>query len=180
MTAQATDTVLYRGEPYGLVGGDGPGLFEAAQYGLQPVAISTGNWRGYLCTYEVSDGWLRLCNVSVGLGAEARAAIERGEGPILFGISPILAEGGCSADYRGLDCVMPYSGNLLLGADFVWDVYVHMGFHPPWKCRRVHELTFEAGRLTGEADRSTDMARLREAAANGGLAALFKPLSPAP
>jgi hypothetical protein len=41
-------------------------------------------------------------------------------------------------------------------------------------------LTFEAGKLLAATDRSADMARMREAEASGGLAGVFKPLTPTP
>ena len=178
MTAQASDRVLYRDEQFSLVGWEGAALFDPAAHGLQPVAISTGNWLGYLCGYVVSEGWLKLDRVTLGLSAEAQEAMARGDAPALFGVKPVPGEGGYSAEYGGLDHVVPYSGVLTLGADFVWDMYVHMGYHPPWKYRRVYDLKFEAGRLVGEVDRSADMAELREAEASGGLGALFKPLTP--
>ena len=73
---------------------------------------------------------------------------------------------------------MAFTGTLTLGADFVWSTYVHMGFHPSWRYRVVWDLTFGAGKLMQETDRSADMARMRDAEANGGLANLFKPLQP--
>lgn len=178
MTAQASDRVLYRDEQFSLVGWEGSALFDPAEHGLHPVAISTGNWLGYLCGYVVSAGWLKLDCLTLGLSAEAQEAIACGDAPVLFGVTPIRGEGGYSAEYRELDHVVPYSGVLTLGADFVWDMYVHMGYHPPWKYRRVYDLKFEAGRLVSEVDRSADMAQLREAEASGGLGALFKPLPP--
>jgi hypothetical protein len=178
MTAQANDSVTYRDELFSLVGWEGPALFEPAEHGLHPVAISTGNWLGYLCSYVVSEGWLKLDRVTLGLSAEAQKALARGAAPALFGVLPVAGEGGYSAEYCGLAHVVPYSGVLTLGADFVWDMYVHMGYHPPWKYRRVYDLKFAAGRLVDEQDRSADMARMREAEAHGGLETLFKPLIP--
>ncbi len=40
--------------------------------------------------------------------------------------------------------------------------YVHMGFHPAWKYKRVVELVFDAGVLKQEFDRSERMAEIRE------------------
>ncbi len=179
MTAQVNDRVRYRDEVFNLVGWEGKGLFEPAAHGLHPVAVSTGNWLGYICEYEVAGGRLRLATLLLGLGGEERAAVERGEGPRLFDVAPRLDENGY-ARYEKLGRVIPYTGTITLGADFIWDMYVHMGFHPPWKYRRVHDLTFKQGRLTAEADRSADMAQMREAEARGGLGALFKPLEPPP
>ncbi|MGH2607253.1 MAG: hypothetical protein ACRDG5_11745 [Anaerolineales bacterium] len=67
------------------------------------------------------------------------------------------------ARYEGLNHPLPFTGGVLAGKDFIRKLYVHMGFHPAWKFATVHELRFEAGRLTGRADRSEAMARQREA-----------------
>jgi hypothetical protein len=178
MTAQASDRITYRDQEFSLVGWEGAGLFDPAQHGLKPFQVSTGNWVGYLCTYAVADSVLRLERFEIGFGADDRAASLRGEGPLLFGVRPRLTEQDSYAVYENLGQVMPFSGTLTLGADFDWSTYVHMGFHPPWKYRVVWDLTFEAGKLVAEADRSADMARMREAEASGGLGSLFKPLEP--
>lgn len=57
---------------------------------------------------------------------------------------------------------MPFTGGLLLAQDFIRELYVHMGFHPPWKYRVVHELSFTDGRLTAERDRSAAMEEIRQ------------------
>ena len=178
MTAQASDRITYRDQEFSLVGWEGAGLFDPAQHGLKPFQVSTGNWVGYICTYAVADDTLRLERLEIGFGADDRAASLRGEGPLLFGVRPRLTEQDSYAVYERLGQIMPFSGTLTLGADFVWSTYVHMGFHPPWKYRVVWDLTFEAGKLVAESDRSADMARMREAEASGGLAGLFKPLDP--
>jgi hypothetical protein len=180
MTAQASDRIIYRDQEFSLVGWEGAGLFDPAQYGLKPFQVSTGNWVGYICTYAVADGVLRLERLEIGFGADDRAASLRGAGPLLFGVRPRLAEQDSYALYENLGQNMAFSGTLTLGADFVWDMYVHMGLHPPWKYRVVWDLTFATGKLVQETDRSADMARMREAEATGGLAGLFKPLTPTP
>ena len=180
MTAQVSDRVLYRDQEFSLVGWEGAGLFDPEQHGLKPFQVSTGNWVGYICIYAVTEDVLRLERLEIGFGADDRAASMRGEGPLLFGVRPRLTEQDSYALYESLGQVMAFTGTLTLGADFVWSTYVHMGFHPPWKYRVVWDLTFEAGKLVEETDRSADMARMREAEASGGLAGLFKPLIPTP
>lgn len=49
----------------------------------------------------------------------------------------------------------------MLGRDFIKELYVHMGFHPAWKYREVHELVFEDGVLQSHKDCSQDMNRVR-------------------
>jgi hypothetical protein len=178
MTAQVSDNVLYRDQKFSLAGWNGAGLFEPGQYGLHPVQVTTGNWVGYICTYIVAGNVLRLERLEIGFGADDRAATMRGEGPLLFGVRPRQSEQDSYAQYEHLDQLMAFTGTLTLGADFVWSTYVHMGFHPPWRYRVVWDLTFEAGKLVQEADRSADMARMRDAEANGGLGSLFKPMKP--
>jgi hypothetical protein len=58
-------------------------------------------------------------------------------------------------------------GGLLLGAGFIEELYVHMGYHPAWKSKTVLELTFDDGRLDAVHDRSEPMAQRR--AAQGSL-----------
>jgi hypothetical protein len=183
MTAQISDVVVYRAKPHSVAGINGSGLFDPAEHGIRPIAISTACWRGYHCTYDVVGNTLLLRQVNIGLGDEDRALAERGEGPKLFGQAPRrYTVHGHSLDlgtgevktswesddflYSGLLEVVPFSGGLLLGAAFLWDLYVHMGFHPAWKFREVHELIFERGRVVKAADRSAEMAEFRERLAN--------------
>jgi hypothetical protein len=153
MTAQISEQVGYRGKRHSIAGVNGSGLFDPSEHGIQPVTISTACWRGYHCTYEVAEGSLLLTSVTVGLDEEHRALAERGEGPRLFGKVPrrYPVRGHV---YDGLREVMPFTGGLLLADGFIRELYVHMGFHPAWKFREVHELLFERGKVVKEADRS--------------------------
>jgi hypothetical protein len=178
MTAQISDVVVYRGKPHSIAGINGSGLFNPAEHGVTPVTIGTSCWRGYHCTYEVGDGALRLTKLNIGLSKEDEAAAGRGEGPKLFGQVPHRytvhghREDGRTGQvetswessdflYDGLKEIVPFSGGLLLGEDFLSELYVHMGFHPAWKYREVHELIFDKGRVVKEADRSAEMAEFR-------------------
>lgn len=179
MTAQISDTFCYRGKPYALAGIHGSGLFDPEQHQIKPVMISTACWRGYYCTYEVEDGGLFLTQVHLGLGEEDAATAAKGEGPRLFGKIPSryteyghrqdLRSGKVTAsweswDYKveGIREPVGFSGGLLLGDDFIREMYVHMGFHPAYKFRVVHELVFDSGRLVEEHDRSAQMSEFRE------------------
>jgi hypothetical protein len=179
MTAQISDTFRFRDKPRALAGINGSGLFDPAQHGIQPVMISTACWRGYYSAYEVADSALFLTEIHLGLGEGDTAAAARGEGPKLFGKVPRrytehghrtnLRTGEVttsweSSDFRvgGLREVVPFTGGLLLGDDFIEEMYVHMGYHPAYKFRVVHELVFDCGRLVEEHDRSAQMAEFRE------------------
>jgi hypothetical protein len=183
MTAQISDVVVYRAKPHSVAGISGSGLFDPTEHGIKPVTISTACWRGYHCTYAVAGNTLLLIQVNIGFGEEDRALAERGEGPKLFGQVPRrytihghsmdLSTGEVKTSwesddflYGGLREVVPFSGGMLLGADFLWGLYVNMGFHPAWKFREVHELIFERGRVVKAADRSVEMAGFRETLAD--------------
>jgi hypothetical protein len=179
MTAQISYVVVYRGKPHCIAGINGKGLFDPAEHGLKPVVISTACWRGYHCTYEIADGSLLLTQLNIGLDEKDRAAAERDEGPLLCGKVPkpnlVEVQGwddrtGETTTYHlllgfvfdGLREIVPFAGGLLLADDFIEELYVHMGFHPAWKFKEVHEVLFEKGRVVKEADRSAEMAEFRE------------------
>jgi len=186
MTAQISDTVRYRGKDFALAGINGFGLFDPIEHGVTPVGISTACYRGFYCTYQVADGGLLLIEVHLSLGAEEEAAAARGEGPALFGRIPrrytqhgyrreLLSgkvETSWESDELRVDRIrepIAYTGGLLLGDDFIREMYVHMGFHPAYKFREVHELVFDDGRLIEEHDRSEQMAEFRAMLSPGSL-----------
>jgi hypothetical protein len=162
MTAQFSDAVFYRNRPFSLAGVNGQGLFVPEAHGLEPQSSCSACWRGYLVGYEVADDRLRLRDLSLFAPAEEMAAARKGEGKPLFGVRPYVPEKSSIVRYDDLHHPLDFTGGLLLGDDFIDELYVHMGFHPAWKYHEVHELIFDAGRLTKAADRSAEMASLRE------------------
>ncbi|WP_199300064.1 hypothetical protein [Trichocoleus sp. FACHB-262] len=172
MTGQISDSFDYRNQPYSLVGIRGVGLFDPAQHGIKPVAISTACWRGFFCIYEVADNALFLTTLYIGLGNEDEATAVRGEGPKLFGKVPSRyplpklkwMPNHESSDFKvdGIRELIPFTGGLLLGKDFIQDMYVHGGYQRAYKFREVHEMVFDSGRLVEEHDRSAQMSELRE------------------
>lgn len=155
MTAQISDSVRYRGKKYSIAGRNGGDLFDPADHGLKPVGRCTACWRGFVSAYAVDDGRLLLDTLSIYLNEPA---------PPLFGVPPRPDQGKFrrfDAIYEGLAHRVPYTGGLLLAARFIEELYVHMGFHPAWKYREVHELVFRDGALVQESDRSTQMAEFR-------------------
>lgn len=152
MTAQISDLVIYQGTQYALTGISGWGLFDPHEHGLQVGMISTGCWRGYLCEYTVEDDQLFLTSLQVG------AADPPSE---LFGARVRL--GDDAPQYRPIRARQAFTGGLLLGAGFIWNLYVHMGHQPAWKYTSVLELTFDDGRLAAVHDHSELMAYRRAA-----------------
>jgi len=170
MTAQVQDILFFQGKPYRLAGiGANEAPFDPQCHGIHAFAADTACHRGYVCTYAVSnDGSLVLRELHINL--DLRAAIPGVSHlvpippPELFGTKPIAQ--GRRADfewcYKDMSGPAPYTGGLLIAADFIDELYAHMGFHPAWKYREVHELLFDQGRLLSASDVSAEMAELRK------------------
>jgi hypothetical protein len=171
MTAQVPDTVLLDGERLVIAGVSGHGLFRPEDHHLRPAMIHTACWRGYVCQYVVANGRLVLGELHLGSGSEIDGQ-GIGPGTRLLGGSAArqgIADGGGYV-YRSLGWPVPFTGGLLLGADFVRSTYVHMGFHPAWKFGRVIELVVEHGVVQAGHDRSAAVAERRRAIEAGELA----------
>ncbi len=156
MTAQFPDHVTYRGKSYSLAGKNGSGLFDPTAHGMNPVGSCTACWRGFVCSYAVDGRGLLLDKLEVCLEVPA---------PVLLGRPPTPDTGEHAlfdAVYERLNHRVAYTGGLLLAADFIEELYVHMGFHPAWKYREVHELMFRDGALVQETDRSERAAAFRK------------------
>ncbi|MGI6162242.1 MAG: hypothetical protein ACOYJD_09535 [Christensenellales bacterium] len=59
-----------------------------------------------------------------------------------------------NAFYQDIDLLLDYTGSIIICAGFIFSLYVHMGFHEPFKYKRVIKLDFNRGTLTDETDLS--------------------------
>jgi hypothetical protein len=168
MTAQVPDVIRVDNTTFHLCGVRGEGLFDPAHYGIEPAAPHSACWRGFVCGYAILDGRLVLDDLELwsepARWRRNRRALDR-----LFGECLALDDEQPRFDAHGLAFPMLFTGGLLLGEDFIEELYVHMGFHPAYKYRNVLELTFESGRLLSQSDRSPEMQeiRLREGRGDG-------------
>lgn len=153
MTAQVPDNILLQGMEWVLVAWDGSGLFNPHDHGLSPEGRSTDCHRGYICTYAIGEGSLRLRNVFFhDLGVD-----DPSEMPDLFGTAGHWSNGYVSYSFPGLEARVSFRGALLVGSG--WDKEEWDCIHPAEAFHRVAELTFgEGGRLSGIFDR-TEAAR---------------------
>lgn len=161
MTAQVSDSFALHGETYAIAGVNGDSLYDPATHDLQPIMLSTACWRGFVCTYTVTDDQLLLTRLAIGITKPGTRDRLSGDGPERFGVKPRFdrLDGHI---YEPISEPVAFSGGVLIARDFVRDLYVHMGFHPAWKYREVHELIFEAGRLQSCEDRSEAVAGIRD------------------
>lgn len=169
MTAQIADSVTIDGIEYSIAGVNGSGLFEPGGVGLEPCAMSTACYRGFICWYALVEDGLVLTRLVLAEGT-GRHGKPIKSGDEVMGSPLVRIKGGWlegSYEVAGLASVVEFSGGLLLGADFVEATYRHMGYHPAWKYRRVLELVASSGRVTELLDRSEFMAKVRDRVVGG-------------
>lgn len=165
MTAQIHDSFPYQGKSYSIVGVSGQGLFKPEEYGLTPFGTCSACWRGFHCTYAIADHRLTLKTLNIGFDQKGEMVAKVGKGPMLGNKSPRRADRSQLCGewiYDDPDVEIRFTGGLLLGEGFIRELYVHMGFHPAWKYRQMHELLFDSGRLTKTVDRSEFMSQVRD------------------
>lgn len=154
MSGQMADIVVIDDEEWALVE-PGPGvLFEPRDQGLSPVMSHTANTRGELIRYRIDgNGMLVLSDLQVG-------HVDRP--PDLNGVEPNTDEYAQVWTYLDLDIPIVWSGDLLLGADPIQELYTHSGFSPIWHYERVIALDIDAGVVEAREDRSNEVAQYRE------------------
>ncbi len=164
MTAQIHDRFRYQDATYSVSGISERKLLDPSQLDLEPASTQTACWRGYQAVFAISDSRLVLDTLHVNL-LRPGAGYIRQEGPPINGVSPTGPDGEddwFNNHYVGICYHLDYTGGLLLADGFIWELYVHMGFHPAWKYEKVIELIFDNGVLEHEFDRSERMARTRQ------------------
>ena len=159
VTAQASDSVTYAGSVYQLAGVTGEGLFDPFAHGLDLVATTTANWRGYVAHYAVvGDRFVLEGLTDVGIRGAIDEDAMRELAPDLAGAAATWKPG---VVYEDIDLPIAFTGRLLLGRGFLRDLYVHMGFHPAWKFEHVWELVLADGMVQEAQDISEQAAQAR-------------------
>jgi len=115
MTGQISDTFLFKGNQYSLIGMSGAPLASPEQFGMKPEMIHTACYRGFYATYELTEEALYLRELTLREKNQNYLPIE--------GIEP--AKGDYQATYHGLSVVVPFTGRIRLAKDFIEE------FHPP-------------------------------------------------
>ncbi len=151
MTAQISDTFLYKGQEYFLIGIRGGELVCPEQFGMEPEMIITACYRGFYATYELTEDALYLRTFTLSEKNNKYLPIQ--------GVMP--AKNNYQATYYGLSLTIPFTGKLRLARDFIEDLYVHMGFQKPSAFRAVLDITLNDGKIIKVNDRSGEAARIR-------------------
>jgi len=155
MTSQIPDTFIYDGEKYELVALDGEGLITPQDYGMNPEMLHTACYRGFYCTYDITNDGLFLTEMVIGEVEEGYKSIQD--------IMPTLSNKD-SRDYptyKGLRLLTSFTGKIRLGKDFIRELYVHMGYQKPSAYETLLEFDFEAGKLMSMQNISASNAKKR-------------------
>lgn len=149
MTGQIPDEVLYQNKVYSIVGIKGEGFPDPLDYGFLPRSPHTANWRGYQMWYEIDTDQLSLqqMDVYVEKTKEKPARIND--------VKPVSKKWGggiIHLSYQNLKYKTEFTGNLLVGSDFIDSMYVHMGFQSPISFESVIEFRVNKGDVVSIRD----------------------------
>ena len=114
--------------------------------------MHTANTRGVFARYRIEDGALILSDLQVG-------AVEAP--PVINDVEPTTDEYGQTWTYLKLDLSIQWTGDLIIGAAPILDLYVHAGFLPAWHYERVQAFDIENGLVQSSEDRSAQVAEFR-------------------
>ena len=165
MTAQFSDYLKFNGDRYGLADCSGGALFRPTDHGFNPNGTCTADNRGFACTYGLKGDLLVLDDLYVSHGSwTGRNSYRNLPAPEFGGRVPVKqtkAHEPFSLRYGEVGIPIPFTGGLLIAADFIRAFYVHFGFQAPWKYKCAQELIFEQGRLISHRDVSQSMTDYR-------------------
>ncbi len=159
MTGQITNQFKYEGEVYELVGIDGESLYTAEDFGITTQTASTACWRGYRTFYDCVNGELILDSLHV--RTEDKIVING----VVPNESEELAENSWAffnTIYENLALKTKFNGSILLGKDFIREMYVHMGFQSAESFRTVIEIEVRDGDIIKVTDISASMEERRK------------------
>ena len=130
---------------------------------MHPIGMCSANWRGYLVIYAIQDNKLVLNQLQINLVDDNESDFTPKIGPELNGVQPQYnPQHHLNNFYEDLNLPLNFTGGILLGKDFIQELYVHMGFHPAWKYKTVYELVLQQGKLIEKRDMTKKMAEIRE------------------
>lgn len=153
MSGQMSDVIVVADSEYAIVEPAVGALFDARAAGVMPVSMHTANTRGELARYRFDEGRLVLSDLQVG-------SID--PPPPINGVEPTTDEYGQVWTYLGLDVPIEWTGDLIVGAEPILDLYVHSGFLPVWHYNTVRAFDIENGVVAAEEDRSDQVAEFRD------------------
>lgn len=153
MTAQITDTFLFKGKKYDLIGMTSDDLFSPEQFGIETEELHSACWRGFYAYYKLLLKGLYLVQLTV--------RDRNGNYPPIGGIEP--EKDDYQATYCDLKYLVPFTGKIRLARGFIDEYYIHMGFQKPSAFKTVLDISLQSGRVININDRSEEMEQKRGA-----------------
>ena len=170
MTAQIGDIYKYRNKEYSIIAMSAPINFRPQDYGLNPQASCTACWNGYWCEYYIEKDTLLLKNLfmfnregdyppinGVGIIKQTYHEATSYESGAKKPKKVMIEDNFGHREYRNVNLPIEYTGNILVGDDFMREYYIHMGYQRAWAYKKLLEFVFKDGRLIETVDHS-DMA----------------------
>jgi hypothetical protein len=152
MTAQISDTFIYKGDAYSLIGIVGEGLVKPEDFGMTPQMLITCCWRGFFSTYEITDESIFLKEMTINE--------KNGNYKPINDVMPANDENGMF--YKDVNFPLLFLGKIRLAKDFIMERYVHQGFQKSSAFETVIDLRFENGRIVEIQDRSSEVEAIRK------------------
>ena len=163
MTTQHFFHLDHRGIDFEIAGVMGTKLFHPNQHGITPVFTTTACWHGYTCRYAICDDQLTLELLAIGLQGEQYESGKRGDGPLLFGRTPVWEEERGCFYYEDLHASVPFTGGMLLAMNLIWNYLGDVGgFRRAYEYESVMELRFEEGKYLSDRDCSSTVRKIRQ------------------
>lgn len=155
MTAQISDTFIFKGKRFELIGLEGGELFSPEPLGMEPEMIHTACYSGFYATYRLNKNSLILTKLTIN---DANNYY-----PTIDGVEPDLDEYERIAVYDNLKYVIPFTGKIRLARGFIEELYIHMGYQKATAFKEVYDITVEKGKIIEAKDRSADVEKKRGA-----------------
>jgi hypothetical protein len=156
MSAQLPDRFLFEGREYDVISSAPPTLFDPTQWGLAPVSPHEACLRGTIATFTLKEE--RLCLKDLRYWSRTLPPTRLRE----VKATKEAHSAACPEYlYEGINALIPWSGQLVLGRAFLWPLLLPRGFQPAWKYKEVVQLLLEEGNLRAFGDVSKKIARLR-------------------
>lgn len=142
-TSQDPDVIIYKGMTYKLYANPLESFFknkkDRPKFFVSPGKITSGNWRGYVATWEIEDGFLYLLKIDSWICRNQNSSHCRKVNlKSLFGRK--YRGGKVRADWFSGELLMP-DGNQIQ--------YVHMGYDSIYEREII--LNVMSGKITGES-----------------------------
>lgn len=157
MTAQISDTFFYDDKNWNLIASTNEIRFNPREYGLKPISPNTACIDGFVCDYEIVNNLLNLKTLYISLEQPKYHPVVMGtEAEKLF--NDMFGFDYC----YNFNLPIKYTGKIMLGDDFMFEYYTHMGWQQAWSYKSVKELEFKDGILINVIDYSNKVRKIRK------------------